>query len=112
MLHRQLNREHLAGALDNVLGADGGPVDFGRVALAEEVDATLVEVERVIVDGQLVGVSACTVGRVVADRVQEIGEGRGGVVDGDDWRRRQARLGAGAWDMGGARKQTLEVGAV
>ena len=71
-----------AGGFDDDLGADGGPVELGGVALGEDLDG-------LAVDGD--GVSPCgdVVLEVAEDGVvlEQVGEGGGGgeVVDGDEF---------------------------
>ena len=80
-----------AGGLDDDLGADGGPVELGGVALGEDLDLLAVDGDEVLAVGDLVL-------EVAEDGVvlEQVGEGGGGgeVVDGDEFDVRVAECGA------------------
>lgn len=64
---------HFPGGFDNVLRSSGLPVDFERVASAEEGDFAILELQVTIVrDGEILRVLACAMGRVVAYHMQQV----------------------------------------
>ncbi len=70
-----------AGGLDDDLGADGGPVELGGVALGEDLDLLAVDGDEVV--AVLDVVFEVAEDGVVLEQVGQ-GRGRGEVVDGDE----------------------------
>ena len=81
-----------AGGFDDDLGADGGPVQLGGVALGEDLDLLAIDGDEVRAVGDLV-LQVAEDG-VVLEQVRERGRG-GDVVDGDDFDARGCRLRCG-----------------
>lgn len=74
-----------AGAFNNIVCAEGGPVEVAGGAFGDEGDLVAVDAEKGVgegVDGD--GWGEVAHGGVVADEVDEVLDGGAGVVDGDD----------------------------
>ena len=72
----------VAGGFDDDLGADGGPVELGGIALGEDLDLLAIDGDEVFAGGDVV-VQVAEDG-VVLEQVRE-SCGRGEIVDSDEF---------------------------